>query len=308
MSGPVLPEEMRTRPFTVAELRDAGLPRSRLRHPALHLPTRSVRSAAPVVTLVERAAAFARALPDDCAFSHGTAARLLGIPLPRRFEESTLLDVMRHSRRSPIRRRGCAGHRGLESRSVLDVSGLRVVAPVDTWCDLGELVRRGLTVDDLVVAGDHVVERLLEPQGRRILESLDARCAPRGATSLDEALALVRPGVRSPMETRARLMFVRAGFPEPEVNADVRDAHGGWLLEGDLVWREQRVIGEYQGSDHASIKRRSADSSRATGAETEGYRVLEIFAEDVYGAARRRACLTRFARAMSLDLAGLRID
>ena len=77
-------------------------------------------------------------------------------------------------------------------------------------------------------------------------------------------------------------MFHRAGFPEPELNAVVRDAHGGWLLEGDLVWRKQRVIGEYQGSDHASIRRRSADSSRATGAEAEGYRVLEIYAEDVY--------------------------
>ena len=84
------------------------------------------------------------------------------------------------------------------------------------------------------------------------------------------------------MESRARVMFARAGFPEPEVNADVFDCHGGWLLEGDLVWRKQRVIGEYQGSDHASIRRRSADSSRVTGAEAEGYRVLEIYAEDVY--------------------------
>ena len=307
MSGPVLPEEMRTRPFTVAELRDAGLPRSRLRHPALHLPTRSVRSTEPVVTVVERATAFARALPDDCAFSHGTAARLLGIPLPRRFEEPSRLDVMRHSRRTPVRRRGCAGHRGLESRSVVEVSGLRVVGLADTWCDLGELVPRGLTVEDLVVAGDDVVERL-GPQDRTILDALSARCGPRGATSLEEAVSLVRPGVRSPMETRARLMFVRAGFPEPEVNADVRDAHGGWLLEGDLVWREHGVVGEYQGSDHASIRRRSADSSRATLAEVEGYRVLEIFAEDVYGGARRRSCLTRFARAMGLDLGGLRIE
>jgi hypothetical protein len=109
------------------------------------------------------------------------------------------------------------------------------------------------------------------------------------------------------METRARLMFHRAGFPEPELNADVRDAHGGWLLEGDLVWRQQRVIGEYQGSHHASIKRRSADASRATSAEDHGYRVIEIFAEDVFGGARRRRCLTRFAQAMHLDLATLRV-
>src|SRR5215203_4730316 len=101
MSGPTLPEAWRTRPFTVGELRDAGLPPSRLRHPALHLPTRSVRSGAPVETLVERAAAFARALPQDVSFSHATAALLLGIPLPDRFEKSTVLDVMRHSCRTP---------------------------------------------------------------------------------------------------------------------------------------------------------------------------------------------------------------
>ena len=126
-----------------------------------------------------------------------------------------------------------------------------------------------------------------------------------------EAATLVRKGVKSPMESRARLMFVRAGFPEPEVNADVRDRHGGWLLEGDLVWRPhgdiKGVVGEYQGSDHASIKRRSADSSRTTTAEANDYRILEIYAEDVYLGARRRACLRRFARALELDPSDLTI-
>lgn len=285
-----------------------------------------------MVTLAERAAAFARALPGDCAFSHATAARLLDIPLPRLIEESTILDVMRDSGRTPIRRRGCAGHRGLESRSVLQVSGLRVVAPLDTWCDLGELVRRGLGVDDLVVAGDVVANRLqgqldsdlaglgvsvddvvagegAVPGGLAALRAaLDARVRPRGKATLDVSVGLVRVGSRSPMETRARLMFHRAGFPEPALNADVRDAHGGWLLEGDLVWHGYRVIGEYQGADHASIKRRSADGSRSGSAEDHDYRVIEIFAEDVFGGARRRALLRRFARAMRLDAGSLRID
>jgi hypothetical protein len=306
MSGPVLPEPWRTRPFTVGELRDAGLPPSRLRHRGLHLPTRSVRSVEPLVGLAERAAAFALALPEDIAFSHTTAAALLGIPLPDRFESSVVLDVMRDSCRTPIRRTLCAGHRGLETREVVKAGGVRVVAPLDTWCDLGDLVARGLTVDDLVVAGDHVTN-CSAPQDPTLAEAVARRCRPRGAASLEQAAALVRAGARSPMESRARLMFVRAGFPEPEVNADVFDAHGGWLLEGDLVWRRQRVVGEYQGSDHASIKRRSADASRATVAEAEGWRILEIYAEDVYRGARRRACLTRFARELALDLSALRI-
>ncbi len=310
MSGPVLPEPWQTRPFSVGELRDAGLPRSRLRHAALHLPTRSVRSARPVETLAHRAAAFTLALPEDIAFSHATAAVLLGIPMPERFEKSTVLDVMRHSCRTPIRRKLCVGHRGLESRAVVEASGVRVVDMLDTWCDLGDLVARGLTTEDLVVAGDHVVKRL-SLEGPALADAVQRRCRPRGAASLMEAAALVRKGVKSPMESRARLMFVRAGFPEPEVNADVRDRHGGWLLEGDLVWRPRGsikgVVGEYQGSDHASIKRRSADASRATVAEANEYQVIEIYAEDVYGGARRRACLTRFARALEIDPANLRI-
>ena len=110
------------------------------------------------------------------------------------------------------------------------------------------------------------------------------------------------------METGTRLLFNRAGFPEPELNADVFDAHGGWLLEGDLVWRRHRVIGEYQGADHASRKRRSADSVRTGLAGDEDQTVIEIFAEDVFGRARRCTLLRRFARAMDLDPATLRIE
>ena len=264
-------------------------------------------------------------MPGDAAFSHVTAARLLTLPLPTSLEAQEALDVMRPTHVAQVRRRGCHGHRGLERREVVDVAGLRVVGPADTWVDLGEVAGRGLGVDDLVVVGDVVATRLdteaalaVEPWdgptaglgvGVATLGlALDRRTRPRGKLLLGQALPLVRVGSRSPMETRARLMFRRAGFPEPELNAVVRDAHGGWLLEGDLVWRAQRVIGEYQGYDHASIRRRSADAARASGAESEGWRVLEIFAEDVFGGARRRACLTRFARAMRLEPATLRIE
>ena len=119
---------------------------------------------------------------------------------------------------------------------------------------------------------------------------------------------MVRVGSRSPMETRSRLMFHRAGFPEPALNSAVYDSNGGWLLEGDLVWHGHRVIGEYQGADHATRRRRSADSARTGLAGDEDYTVIEIYAEDVYGGARRRTLLRRFARAMALDIATLRIE
>ena len=109
------------------------------------------------------------------------------------------------------------------------------------------------------------------------------------------------------METRTRVLFHRAGFPQPEVNAAIHAGDGGWLAEGDLVWREQRVVGEYQGEVHAGIRNRSRDSYRNGLLGDEGWRVLEIFAEDVHDAGRRVVLLERFANALALDLRTLRI-
>ncbi|WP_460938478.1 hypothetical protein [Phycicoccus ginsengisoli] len=190
----------------------------------------------------------------------------------------------------------------------------------DTWVDLGELAEPGMSLDDLVIVADAVATRLAGPpgpgeadddlrgRGRAELERvLASRTRPRGKRLLTEALDLARAPVRSPMETRARLMFLRAGFPEPEVNGVVLDGDGFWMLEGDLVWREQRVVGEYQGRDHASIRRRSYDSTRTALAADHDWRVLEIYADDVFRPPRRVACLQRFARALGLDLDGLAI-
>jgi len=308
MGGVELPRALASRPFTIAAGREAGLRLHELRTTRLHAPTHAVRTASVPTTVRERAAAFAAGMPSDVAFSHVTAARLLALPLTEALEADQILDVTRASSLSRIRRVGCRGHRGLERREVIDVDGLRVVDLADTWCDLGELPAGVFGVDDLVVVGDVVVNRL-KPGGHAALRAaLEARNRPRGKARLSEALSLVRVGSRSPMETRSRLMFHRAGFPEPALNSAVYDSNGGWLLEGDLVWHGHRVIGEYQGADHATRKRRSADSARTGLAGDEDYTVIEIYAEDVYGGARRRTLLRRFARAMALDIATLRIE
>lgn len=302
LPDPLLPRDV----VPLEVLRSAGFPASRLRHRRLVRPTRGLRALAPLDGQVALAHGYALVLPGDVAYSHVTAAALLGLPLPHHLESTVLLDVMRDGDRPRIRRTGCAGHRGLERREVVVVDGLPVVGPLDTWCDLGEVLARRVTRDDLVVAGDAVVNRA--PGGLADLAAvLQARVRPRGAVTLREALALVRLGVRSPMETRARLMFVGAGFPEPEVNAPILDGAGTWLLEGDLVWRRERVVAEYQGSDHAARERRSADAHRAGLARDQGWTVVELFAEDVLRPARRITTLVRVARELGLDVRDLRI-
>ena len=143
--------------FTVAQGRAAGLGTSRLSGPDLRRPTHGVRSLARPETFRELVLATRLALPSDVAFSHLTSARLWGLPLPRELEDGPI-DAMRATSAARVRRRGCVGRRGLESRTTTENRGLRLTSLEDTWCDLGET----LELDDLVVVGDAVARRLAD--------------------------------------------------------------------------------------------------------------------------------------------------
>lgn len=274
-------------------------------------------------TWQDRARATALVLPEGSGYSHSTAASAHGLPLPHRHEAQDDLHVITASSLTHRRRPGWVGHSGAERRRFVTVDGMPVTDLVDTWIDLGAWAvgrRRTLSVDDLVVLGDEVVNRLIaddvvgagrsrlgHPQRHLdplvvdpVLAYLRGRLCDRiprklrGRTALEAALPLIRAGVRSPQETRTRLLFVRHGFPEPRVNVHLhaRDG-GGWLAEGDLVWEEERTVVEYQGGDHAQRSRRSADSSRITVLREEDWDVHEVWAEDLAPGARRDGLLQR---------------
>lgn len=303
----ILPPRLADRPFSRPEGLAAGMTPRQLRSPFLHIPTRGARTLDPPIELVERAQAFATVLPTDSAFSHVTACALWRLPLPAR-TSTTLLHVMRPTDRAHVRRRMCVGHRGLETRTVEDLEGVRVVAPLDTWCDLAEL-SADVSLEDLVVVGDSIVNRLDDRSldHPAFTDVLAGRTRPTGRSKLDAAVRLLRFGSRSPMETRTRLVFVQAGFPEPRLNVAIDDADGSWLLTGDLVWDEQKVVVEYQGSTHASRAEASKDFDRAGVAADHGNQLFMVFAEDIFESSRRQRMLLRVARALRLDPATLRI-
>ena len=125
---------------------------------------------------------------------------------------------------------------------------------------------------------------------------------------MDVALPLLRTRSWSPMETRARLAFVRAGLPEPLLNHDIRDASGEWLATGDFVWPKERVVGEYQGEVHAGLSRREADNGRRLLVEDDGWGYLELFAADIRQPARRATALTRLSRLLGIDPGTLTLE
>lgn len=296
-----LPPTLAGRAFTTAEAGRLGVGEGRLRGPDLARPLHGLRSAADLSDVAGLAAAARLVLPDDIAFSHCTAATLHRLPLPHSREHVDPLHVMRTTSRNRVDRSLCQPHRGLESRATAEVKGLRVVGMADTWCDLGEL----LGLDDLVVLGDAIAGRLRSVEPLR--EALAGRVRPRQASVLREALRWIRVGSGSPMETRSRLLFVRAGLPEPELNVEIAHSDGGFLCRADFVWRRQKVIGEYQGRDHfADFARGDDDISRRLLAEDSAWKYIEVTKRDYFHEGRRHAMLTRFARYLGVDSAAFR--
>lgn len=315
--------------FRVVEARASGVSRRQLGGDRLVIPTPGIRSPRPLEGVVERASAYAMALPDDVVFSHLTAAHLWGLALPWDLERHTgPLEVMRASCKSRIERRGVSSHRGLEKRVTQLVGGLPVTSLADTWCDILEKYHRRLSLTDAVVIGDAAVELLrrtrprvtgegrvhfdreeLHPAAapgtaqwwsdpatsgiRMLVERSAGRGGFRGKALVHRALPLLRPRVWSPMETRCRLVVVEGGIREPRLNASVRDPRGTTIMIGDLLWEEERAVGGYNGPTHDVGASREAENAQRLRLEDQGWWYLEIYKGDITNAVGRRDLIRR---------------
>lgn len=278
------------RPFTVKQADAQGLTRAQVRGIPALAPTAGLRMPGPPPSVEAYAAAYALVLPAPWAYSHVTAARLHGLPLPSRWSPSEPLDVMR-SRDAPVRRPGVRARYGLERRRPVVVRGLPVTDVATTWCDLAGQ----LELDDLVVLGDAELRRRAGAGGRHRIEDLRAAhllcTGGRGAKARARALELVRVGSESPGETRARLLFLRAGLPEPELNVDVGGAER-WVARVDFLWAKQKVVVEYEGDHHRTDRAQwQWDIHRVRELEALGYRVVRMTGADLRDPVRREALL-----------------
>jgi very-short-patch-repair endonuclease len=74
-----------------------------------------------------------------------------------------------------------------------------------------------------------------------------------------------------------RLLLVRAGLPEPEVNGEIRDARGVFVAFGDLLFRAYRVLVEYDGGGHRTDERQfHRDVARLDDVMELGIRVIRV--------------------------------
>jgi len=274
---PPLPKELRGRAFTLAEARAAKVRQARLEAGDLHRPSWGLRAPVRAQSVDQHARVVALALHGPFAFSHLTAARLWRrLPLPTDWQLDEPLHVMRDG--TPLRRAGVVGHRGLSTREPETLRGLAVTSPVATWVDLAAL--SGLTTEDLVIAGDAFATRDADLLAPMVEASLGV--GGRGRRRLREAGPLLRAGSGSPMETRAGLAFSRARLPEAELNAEVFAEDGHFIARVVFLWREARVIVEYEGDQHRTDRRLwQSDIARVRLLEALGWPVIRITSADL---------------------------
>ena len=282
--------------FRVRDALAAGVPLSAMRTAALAAPARGARIGAAHAATDPRAAFIASLRPlarDDQFFSHTTAARVHGMPLPARLADDPI-HLASPSFTSRMRREGVVGHR--IKAIVVEVDGMRVESVADTFVHLGTSI---LGVDELIEVGDWIVHPGREPRvsALDLVEHARAFTGARGMRTVAAAIPQLRPGEDSPGETRTRLLLRRAGLPEPVLQHQVRDGAARLVATLDLAYPDHLVGIEYEGAHHRlDAGQFTYDIARYARLEALGWRIVRVTNLDIRDGGRRILPLVRDAR------------
>lgn len=227
------------------------------------------------VDLAVRCQAAALLLPAGGALSHDSAALFHNTFLTPLGSRRVHLSIPPTSRlpRDP----DLVAHRvRLEATEVVRRCGVPVTAPRRTAFDLGA----GLDLSEAVVALDALLyQRVIRPPDLAAIAR--ARWGWPGIDRFRRAVALARPDVESPMETRLRLCLIDAGLPEPTIQYSVVDSRGHLVARLDLAYERLRIGLEYDGDHHRDRDTFRADAVRLNRLRLHGWTVLRFTADDL---------------------------
>lgn len=253
-------------PRTSRELRGAGVskhvlsgPRYRRTSPARYVPS-SVDQ-----TPDQRIAEAAAHMPPGSALGGWAAAYAMGARMLDGRDAARRLQPVIMCVPAPLHRQPSPGVRYvremLEPDELIDLDGITFVGPVRT---AGDLARWAPTLADAVVGLDAMLlTGVVDEPGLALAAA--ALAGRRGAKQARNALGLARPGVRSPGETRLRLVYVleAGGGADVLVNPRVHDPYGRFLGMPDLLDVEAGLALEYDGGEWAGSEREAGHRDRA---------------------------------------------
>jgi very-short-patch-repair endonuclease len=222
------------------------------------------------VTTTQRCAAFARVLPAEAVFCLGTAARLLGLPLPGGFDAELHAAVPAGAvvpERPELVTHGLllpAGH-------VVVVDGVRATSAARTYVDLAA----HLGDPALVALGDAALHRALttEPELDTLLAGAAGR---RGVVRARRARARLDRRAESAPESLVRVWLADARFPPAIPQVVVRNEFGAFVARVDLLIEEYGVVVEYEGEHHRDRERYGRDLARRNRLQALGLLVVHL--------------------------------
>ncbi|WP_295120549.1 hypothetical protein [uncultured Leifsonia sp.] len=285
-----LPIELTSGPFRTRDAEERRVTAGRLRAKDLVTPIRGVRLSGHADDLDARCRAFLLHRDERLAFSHTTAAELLGAPLPLAARDHNRLHVSVPRGERAVQAASVIGHT-LAAWSTTTVRGLPVTTPEQTWLDLAGVLGR----DALISAGDWLVSyRHPLTTLERLVVAVRSSAGRRGIANARAALPLIRTRSESPAETRLRLLIRDAGLCEPELNYLIHERDGAFLARVDMAFPDQRVVLEYEGDGHR-VDRDVwfRDIRRREDLEDLGWRVVRVTAADLHAPAPLIARLSR---------------
>jgi hypothetical protein len=272
-----LPEALAPEPFSVEDAQELGIGPSRLRSQDFHRPFRGVRSLSEAAGTLGLCRAYAPIMQRGQFFSHLTAARLYGFPLPPRLQSSDLLDVWAETVQAKTA--GVIGHRSNPVPFRL-VEGLPVVDPRHVLVQIADQLGH----DYLVAAGDYLVRRKLPLETIGTIHDVVRESGGvRGIRALRHAMRQVRPGTDSPMETKLRLVLVRGGLREPVIGHTITTEDGAFIGTPDLAYIPERIAIEYEGDGHRTDRRVfQSDIERRELMQEQHWYVIRVVSSHLY--------------------------
>lgn len=155
--------------------------------------------------------------------------------------------------------------------------GVLTTTPGQTFLDMA----RPLEFVDLLVFGDSLVRNA--PCSPSYLRQFVADKSAHGAQRAREVAAMVRSNVRSPNESRLRLLMHSGGLPAPEINHMVENKETGRWREIDLAFPEWKVGVEFDGRHHIEREQQwDKDILRREDLETMGWTFVIVTSTAMY--------------------------
>ncbi len=217
--------------------------------------------------------AAALVLPADAVVSHTSAMRLYGLE-PRSNAKRGLLEFSTNST-AVTRLERVFLHRRLGRLHPSRVQGFAATGPDRTFVDCAGT----LSLIELVQLGDFLVRTKQTSRGNLFDYAISRHID--GVRKARRALSYIRDGVESPLESVVRLMIVFARLPEPECNLDIFEGDR-FLARGDLVYKEWKVLVEYDGWHHErDASQRQRDIGRRERLESAGWTIVVVTSGDL---------------------------